>query len=471
MTFLGGEAEFYFFNKRNVAEMRKVLSKKWFAIAASTLVFSCMVAVGGYLAFLEQEHCNFQQRQDVLNQASHIRTALENQVNTTLNLAMGLVVFVSTYPEFSTEEFNLMAHNLMQRAPHIRNIGLARNNVITHMYPLKGNEKALGLRYMEIPEQADAVKRTIAERTMVIAGPVDLVQGGRGFISRVPVFDARDKEKYWGIASLVIDMDRFYSDTGLSDKDGKIEFALRGMDGLGFDGQLFYGKSELFADAGSVIMPIALPSGEWILAARLKNGYPASALARLTRGMGCLIAIVVSLLLFALLRSYDQIHYMALHDHLTGLMNHRLFDEYLKQCIEAAKRKESLFAVLYLDLDKFKPINDTYGHRQGDTVLVAVADRLRECLRTSDIITRIGGDEFAAILPDIASGKACHKVVARIRAAISKPVYLSNGEKVSVEVSIGVSIYPENGECVEGLIKYADLDMYLHKHQKKTKSE
>ena len=161
----------------------------------------------------------------------------------------------------------------------------------------------------------------------------------------------------------------------------------------------------------------------------------------------------------------ERIQRVAHHDSLTGLPNRLLFNDRLEQAIAMAKRDSRQFGLLYLDLDKFKPVNDTLGHAAGDELLRAVADRIRRQVRESDTVARIGGDEFAVILPRIVRPEEMQGVTNKVVASISDPFQL-NGHKqaVSIGVSIGIAIYPADGREADSLIKAADTAMYRVKH-------
>lgn len=153
---------------------------------------------------------------------------------------------------------------------------------------------------------------------------------------------------------------------------------------------------------------------------------------------------------------------LAMYDSLTGLPNRILFDDRIKQAISHAERTGLMAAVLYADLDNFKPVNDELGHIAGDAVLKEVAGRFSDCLRTSDTVSRIGGDEFVFILQDIGSKNEVDVVAQRILETMRSPFYIS--EKVyRLGVSIGISIYPENGTENEILVRHADEAMYRAK--------
>ena len=168
-------------------------------------------------------------------------------------------------------------------------------------------------------------------------------------------------------------------------------------------------------------------------------------------------------LLTRLKRTNEQITELAHHDSLTGLPNRILFYDRLNQAITRAQRDKESIAVLYLDLDGFKLVNDTFGHDVGDALLCEAARRIRSCVRVSDTVARMGGDEFTVILCNVKAVNSKDRVAKKIVEAISRP-FMLNGKECSVSVSIGISLYPDNGETAEQLVKIADAAMYLAKH-------
>ncbi len=150
------------------------------------------------------------------------------------------------------------------------------------------------------------------------------------------------------------------------------------------------------------------------------------------------------------------------HDALTGLYNRRVFDQTLNTCLAQACRYRRQFALLMLDLDQFKQVNDTLGHCAGDALLQQVAGRLCNLIRDSDTACRIGGDEFAILLPEIINPRQPAVLAERLAEALREPVQTGNGN-VMVTASIGVAIYPDNGTTTETLMHNADLAMYRSK--------
>ncbi len=154
-----------------------------------------------------------------------------------------------------------------------------------------------------------------------------------------------------------------------------------------------------------------------------------------------------------------QVEYLAYHDGLTDLPNRSFFSHLLSHGIAEAKRYERRFALLFLDLDRFKIINDTLGHDVGDELLIEVATRLNASLRETDTVARLGGDEFVVLLPDMNDEKQLSAVARKILKAVAKPFLLS-GQELRVTVSIGISAFPLDGEDEQTLVKNADIAMY-----------
>ncbi len=157
-----------------------------------------------------------------------------------------------------------------------------------------------------------------------------------------------------------------------------------------------------------------------------------------------------------------EIQHLAHHDALTGLPNRLLFADRLEHALADAKRNKSKLALAFIDIDRFKEVNDNQGHEAGDQVLKKVAERLRACVRDSDTISRVGGDEFVLLLPDIGDEKGAIHVAEKIRAALNQE-FLSGEQDLMISVSIGISIYPDHGKTEAELARHADLAMYASK--------
>ena len=159
----------------------------------------------------------------------------------------------------------------------------------------------------------------------------------------------------------------------------------------------------------------------------------------------------------------ERIHRLAHYDALTDLPNRRLLTDRLQRAISHAKREKLDLAIMFIDLDKFKTVNDAVGHEGGDLLLSAAAKRLQLCLRDSDTLSRMGGDEFIVLLPSIASTQDAVIVAEKILKTLKEPFNISN-QTHTVSASVGIAVYPEHGVNEKMLISRADAAMYLVKH-------
>ena len=158
-------------------------------------------------------------------------------------------------------------------------------------------------------------------------------------------------------------------------------------------------------------------------------------------------------------RLYEEMKHHATHDRLTSLPNRPLLSEHAQQAFARAKREKNLAAVLYIDMDGFKTINDTFGHQAGDDILVAMAQRLREAVREEDTVGRLGGDEFCVLLPNLKSATDAATLAAKLLAHAGTPI-VTKGQVYNPKLSIGISLYPEDAITIETLLNRADTAMY-----------
>lgn len=155
----------------------------------------------------------------------------------------------------------------------------------------------------------------------------------------------------------------------------------------------------------------------------------------------------------------ERLRYLAYYDGLTGLPNRRLFLDRLNVSLSQARRDKHLLAVMFVDLDQFKQINDTLGHKIGDELLMAVTERMNGCLRDGDTLARLAGDEFTVILPAIPHADAASKVARKFMECYARPLHI-DGHELHVSASIGICIYPDDGEDADSLLHHADIAMY-----------
>ncbi len=274
------------------------------ALAAAIAALVLALAVGAateHVARLEAQRAATQQRESVISKLGEYRASLEGELNATLYLTNGLTAYVAQRTRLDPDVAQAMLKALHGHARHTRNIGLAPGNRITYVYPVAGNEKALGLYYPDVPDQWPAIERAIRERRPTLAGPVVLKQGGAGFIYRVPVYIGPEGD-YWGLLSMVVDQDSLFSFVGNGQSHDGLEIAIRGRDGTGAKGETFFGDASLFA-GDSVKAMVRLPGGSWQIAARPAGGWNQTSRDEWIRAGGWTLAVLLGALLYAALAS------------------------------------------------------------------------------------------------------------------------------------------------------------------------
>ena len=176
--------------------------------------------------------------------------------------------------------------------------------------------------------------------------------------------------------------------------------------------------------------------------------------------------VAIGILLTLLEEQIDHTHHLALHDPLTSLPNRRLLEDRLTKALERAERNGARVAVLLIDLDHFKLINDTYGHPVGDEVLRIVATRLQMRIRKADTVARAGGDEFMVVVSDLLQPQGAQVLAAKLAADLNEPIVMG-AVRLPVGASIGLGIYPDDAQTVEELCAKADANMYEQKRHRK----
>ncbi|MEZ2231190.1 PAS domain S-box protein [Microcoleus sp.] len=253
----------------------------------------------------QQQRFLLENRATTLNQLSTIRSNLEGKLNSRLFLMRGLVADLSKNPNISEEEFAATGRILLANQTGIRSIGLVKGTTITYMYPREGNESAIGVDLSAVPQQRKMVEEAIATRKTVLAGPVKLLAGNVGFVSRSPIFltpPGADPESgdFWGLTGVLIDEDTLLQEAGIKDHSAQLQYALRGKDGRGVTGEVFFGDPAIFQQA-PVLLEVTLPNGSWQLAAIPLGGWPQNSPQRgLLLAGGGLLAVVSSVVVFSL---------------------------------------------------------------------------------------------------------------------------------------------------------------------------
>lgn len=427
-------------------------------IAAAGVFFVLLIAIEVLLGFYRGE-IEAARKIDALSFAGNLRALAERELNTVLFLSNGLASYLTvSHAKLDPLKVGAIQSELYRNSRNVRNFAIAEGYVIRHVFPLAGNEKAIGFDYSRSENQWPGFKRAIDDKRGTLLGPLRLVQGGMGLIYRYPVFV---KDKYWGMLSTVIDVDGFLRSAFDAVANDRYEFAVAVRE-PNAPPQVFWGNPALFQSPETTLLDADVPNGKWVYAVRQKEA-PLGQLRELSlRLLAWAIAIAFGLALYLLLKSRVELAQLALFDTLTGLPNRRLLEDRLHQAISRhARRPASRCGLLFIDLDKFKSINDTHGHKAGDAVLQTVAQRIREEVRAGDTVARWGGDEMVVVVEETDSARI-EQLVARLRESITQPIEFDRAA-LQVGASVGIAVFPDDAASATKLLKIADQRMYKEK--------
>ena len=271
-------------------------ARSFYAVFAASFFFWLMLFALALSTYLKNERV--EQAAANVQQANSLRILIETEINIAAFLATGVESYiVARQGKVDAQEMQKILGYVYQQGPYFRNIGIAPDNQVSMVFPLKGNEAVIGLRYQDNQKQWPAVQKIIESRQGRLAGPLKLVQGGTGLIYRSPVFI---DQSYWGLLSTVIDADRLFN---LIDQKASesIQIALRGKDAQGMQGEVFYGDPVLFDEADRT-MDISVPGGEWRLAFRQNTGTETS--MRVLYILCAVLALLAALISTVLIRMW-----------------------------------------------------------------------------------------------------------------------------------------------------------------------
>ncbi|SIO37952.1 diguanylate cyclase domain-containing protein [Salinivibrio sp. ES.052] len=398
-----------------------------------------------------------EEQEDINRKASLIRSRIEAAIYHDTYVADSLATVVTIDPEFAMVNWDSVAQKLLDKADYVRNVGLAPDNIISHVYPLEGNQAAIGLDFRTRPDQYRTVLKARNLGDVYIAGPINLVQGGQAIIARFPIFSSpTESTDYWGGVSIVIDHIKMFAEVGLYDLvDANV--AIKNSQTLDY----FYGSQSTIADADFMV-PISLPNGEWSLSVEytLKQSPEIVRLGIMIYAISAGIFIVIYGLILLFYRSFLIAKKQALVDELTQLPNRRFAIEKLDSLTQ--EKKES-FALLNIDLNDFKKVNDAYGHEAGDTLLSHVASALNKSTRSSDLVARMGGDEFIVALRDVHPNDV-GKVVNSLQKTVEASACRWQRYHIYPSLSIGCALFNhQSPRDLDELMAAADQDMYRAK--------
>jgi len=438
------------------------------------IVFLVTLFVG--LLIVNNYHSLWQKEQSAL--MSELVSSQGSSIQHRLSRSFSSTYILKSLVEINNGEvknFKAYAKNIYESLGGMTNLQLAPGGIVKHIYPLEGHEKAIGHNILKDDKRKEEAALAIANRKLTLAGPFELVQGGIAVIGRNPIFlkNSEGKEIFWGFASVLTYLDELLSNTDLDILKTKgYRYQLSNISGN--TEYIFAQSHEDMSSTETIVKQvIKVPNGTWIL----YMGRDPQPWHHIALGLQTLLALSLSTLItyitYTLLRQPIQLqqlvnektealHKLAFYDPLTQLCNRRLFNDLLTRMIATTERDGTRMALIYLDLDDFKRINDSLGHESGDQLLKIIGERISASVRKSDIVARIGGDEFCALLPNIQSSTNAGLAAEKILHAIEKPIKLGT-HSVRITPSIGITLAPDDGTNTNRLLKNADLAMYSAK--------
>ena len=423
------------------------------SFAYAFLTFVLFISIFELLVSAEYEKAETRITIEATDYANSLKTKVDRELNALLFVSNGLSSYLTVYHnQLDSKKLMAMLADLYDTTKHVRNLAVAVGYKLTYVYPIESNEKAIGIDYHDFPQQWPQVQQAVSTHQGVLSGPVDLVQGGRGLIYRYPIFI---EGEFWGLLSTVINTDSFFKAAFNNLADSEYHFAIRVKD----SSNVFYGNANLFDHPKALISDSDLPNVQWQWAI-LQKTEKKSGLILITRLMSVVISLLLATLAFFFLRERKTLTSQATEDSLTGLANRRLLELRMAQTFAQSKRFNRIMAIMYIDIDHFKKLNDTHGHDVGDELLKAVARKLKHSIRDVDTLSRVGGDEFVIVLDELNHLNDAKLVAEKIMVAVEKDIVIMH-KSIKVTLSIGIASYNHaNEETLKSLMKKADIALY-----------
>ncbi|WP_417505849.1 diguanylate cyclase domain-containing protein [Marinomonas gallaica] len=449
--------------------IRQHSHKAFFVFTAAFWVTSVLIVQ--FYAELSTNRITQEEQQNLRREAALIRSKIESAIYEDVYIAGSLATVLRVSTSTVIDNWDSVASDLIQKSTHIRNIGIAPNNVISLVYPLEGNEAAIGLDFRSAPEQYAAVMKAKESGDVYLDGPIELVQGGQALIARYPIFlDYPINQKYWGSTSIVLNFADILQESNIRDLKNA-NFAIQRTTVSGVV-DVFLGSEKVF-ESPDELLPVFLPNNQWLIAVKSTAGL--SDLAKLERNItqffGYTGALILYISVFLLYRAYQVAHKASLKDELTHLPNRRYLFNQLEQRMRPSKRNTG-FALLNIDLNEFKQINDQFGHEAGDALLKHIAQLTNNTLKGTDFIARVGGDEFLIVLDSSNTELAANESAKALKQHIENRPLHWKGSVVMPSISIGAVVYyPDIPTTQEELLHTADHNMYKQKEAHKNNSQ
>jgi len=435
----------------------KVLSNIVSSIAGILVVVTILVISQNVMSRAKQI-----ENVDVIYRFIGFQHDIEAIVYNNITLVNGYLAYVKSDDTVTQDKTTAYLDELMsEQGDFIRNIGIIEDTTIIWNYPLEGNESSIGVDLAAIEGQKDVVLNTKKTMQSIFQGPVNLVQGGVGFIARLPL---ERNGTYWGQVSIVIDGEAFYNAVKESASKHALEIALYNIESFPdesfFETMLFDNEQalEFYLDADIMKFKVKVkPKHGW-------TDYWFTNIIVLLLSIS--LGLITSFLVSRSFKDHEIVKHQANHDSLTGLFNRNYLEQYQAHIFEQAAKEDLTITIMIMDINRFKSINDIYGHQTGDSVLKWVAQILKDATSEVESVFRLGGDEFLIAFPDVENENDPKMIYEKILKLLKNYFYVKN-QMLEVTLSVGFASYPFDGENIDDLIKIADKGMYEMKEHMK----
>ena len=423
------------------------------ALLVATLLCSFSV----YISIVNKNRLNSMAVEQLILEKS---TRIEDVISKKLRKAEILSVLVRQ-GNGQIVDFNILAKSLTDD-PAIWTMLIAPGGIVSHVYPLAGNEAMIGLDlFGDGIDNSEAIAARDSGQ-LVMAGPFGAVQGGQMIAGRMPVYldTENERSKFWGLVSVSL---RF------SEVLNNVDLAVFNIHGYAYELWRINpntGEKQIIASNGArihtnfVTRPINILNAEWHLtvsSSRNWYDYPVNVILVVALLFICFLILFVIKSNYKLNKLYDELEKIAKTDALTGIYNRRHFMELSLSALNKSKRSNEDCYIIIFDLDKFKNINDTYGHTIGDKVLFEAAERVKATVRPYDFFARYGGEEFIIFVSNTNDDDVM-EITERLRLCLCKEVFDFGNVIITVSASFGVA-YIANYD-IETAIKNADDALY-----------
>lgn len=428
------------------------------AVIISILVGIVVILLTGLIAY---NHAETERRSEIISTTDNyiaFQYALTSLLDYNTTLLEGFIAYVQVNPDLTADQAYGYLERLTQKnMSDIRNIGILKDTTIIYNFPIEGNEASIGIDLAKVEGQREAVLRTKNEHLRSFTGPVDLVQGGKGFIIRLPI--NLKNGNYWGQISIVLRAEQILNKINTAAMASQLTVLITGDKD---EDLIVYGNPNLLQES-PIDFKIISDIHDWRIYVVPEGGWRShlfEIIVIIIVGIG--VGVFIALLIYYILMTNYQLKYTSTHDQLTKLYNRHFLEQYQPMMSALADRNQHLIGVIIMDIDKFKRMNDDYGHKFGDAVLICTARLLRTNLRANEAIFRIGGDEFMVIIPEMKHATEVDQVKDRIN-KIFEGLQQIEGRKIKITPSIGTAIYPIDGMDFDNILHKADQRMYQDK--------